>query len=186
MLQVNFYPFPTLITERLLLREITIDDVPEMFKLRSSKTVMQYIDRPLPKTETDALNYINAIINSIKNNEAITWGILLKNTKELIGTIGFWRMEKEHYRSEIGYLLNDNFQKKGIMQEAMQAVLNYGFNIMKLHSIEANVNPLNTASVKLLEKNNFVLEAHFRENYFYDGRFLDSYIYSLLIYEFNK
>jgi ribosomal-protein-alanine N-acetyltransferase len=51
---------------------------------------------------------------------------------------------------------------------------------MKLHSVEANVNPANNSSIKLLKKNKFVKEAHYKENYFYDGKFLDSAVYSLL------
>ncbi|MGE5859464.1 MAG: GNAT family N-acetyltransferase, partial [Ignavibacteria bacterium] len=64
--------------------------------------------------------------------------------------------------------------------------LNYGFKVMNLHSIEANVNPDNKASIRLLERNNFTREAYFKENYFYNGKFLDSAIYSLLISEFKK
>ena len=62
----------------------------------------------------------------------------------------------------------------------MTSVLDYGFTTMLLHSVEANVNKDNAASMKLLAKNNFVREAYFKENYFYNGRFLDSVIYSLL------
>ena len=89
-------------------------------------------------------------------------------------------MQKEHYRAEIGYLLHPDYQQKGIMDEALKAVIKYGFETMQLHSIEANVNPANAASMKLLEKNGFVKEAYFKENYFYNGQFLDSVIYSLL------
>jgi ribosomal-protein-alanine N-acetyltransferase len=71
-------------------------------------------------------------------------------------------------------------QQKGIMLEAMVAALDYGFSLMRLHSVVANVNPANEASKKLLEKNNFVKEAYFKEDYFFDGRFLDSAVYSLL------
>jgi ribosomal-protein-alanine N-acetyltransferase len=66
------------------------------------------------------------------------------------------------------------------MQEAMTVVLEYGFNTIKLHSVEANVNPNNTRSIQLLEKNGFVREAYHRENYYYNGHFLDSAIYSLI------
>jgi len=180
MLQVNFFPFPTLKTNRLLLREISVDDSKEMFALRSNEINMQYIDRPRAKNEADALNYINVLTTALKNNEGVTWGITLKDDNKLIGTIGYWRIEKENYRAEIGYMLSNNFHRKGLMQEAMEVVLNYGFNIMELHSIEANINPVNIASTKILEKNNFVLEAHFKENYYYNGNFLDSYVYSLL------
>jgi len=59
-------------------------------------------------------------------------------------------------------------------------VLDSGFNTMRLHTVEANVNPNNLTSIKFLEKNNFIREAYFKENYYFNGRFLDSVIYSLL------
>ena len=180
MLDIQFHSFPVLTTQRLILRAITEKDAREIFRLRSNENVMQYIDRPRPQTTDDALSYINIIVNALKNNEGITWGISLKHNDTLIGTIGFWRLEKENHRAEIGYMLDDAFQRQGIMQEALHAVLDFGFNVMLLHSVEANINPMNIASMKILEKNNFVREAHFRENYYYNGKFLDSYVYSLL------
>jgi ribosomal-protein-alanine N-acetyltransferase len=180
MLQVNFHPFPQIITNRLLLREISRTDVTEMFNLRSSENIMQFIDRPRAITKEDALCFIDVIKTALAKDEGITWAITFKNNPKLIGTIGFWRMQKENYRAEIGYMLHDLFHRQGIMQEAIAAVLRYGFDVLKLHSIEANLNPANIASAKLLEKNNFVLEAHFKENYYFNGRFLDSLVYSLL------
>jgi RimJ/RimL family protein N-acetyltransferase len=72
------------------------------------------------------------------------------------------------------------------MQEAMIIVIDYGFRAMHLHSIEANVNPDNAASIKLLQRNNFVREAYHKENYYFNGKFLDSAIYSLLTPLNNK
>jgi [ribosomal protein S5]-alanine N-acetyltransferase len=89
-------------------------------------------------------------------------------------------MQKEHYRAEIGYALHPEHQGIGLMQEALNAVLDYGFTVMNLHSVEANVNPNNAASINLLQRNGFMREGMFRENYFYNGKFLDSAIYSLL------
>ncbi|MEO8712220.1 MAG: GNAT family protein [Parafilimonas sp.] len=179
MLTLNFIPFPQLTTNRLLLREISKDDAADLFLLRSNKNLMQYIDRPIAKTETDALDLIKIIITALKNTDGITWAVTQKDNPKLIGTIGFWRIQKEHYRAEIGYMISDAFQRQGIMQEAISAVLDYGFKVMYLHSVEANVNPGNEASVKILEKNNFIREAYFKENYYYNGKFLDSYVYSL-------
>ena len=186
MLQLNFHPFPTLTTNRLLLREILASDSKEMLLLRSSEIIMQYIDRPRAKTETDALNYIQIINTNLYNNIGITWGIALKEDNKLIGTIGYWRMQKEDCRAEIGYMLHNDFQRQGLMQEAFDAVIDYGFNEMHLHSVEANINPSNTASSKILEKNNFVLEGHFRENYYYNGKFLNSHVYSLLVSDWKN
>jgi [ribosomal protein S5]-alanine N-acetyltransferase len=180
LLQLNFTPFPILSTERLLLRAITNDDANEIFFLRSDKEVLRYLDKAPAKSVDEAKEFIERIKKDQANNDGILWGITLKDNPLIIGTIGYWRMQKEHYRSEVGYVLHPSYQGKGIMNEAMQTVLKYGFEKMKLHSVEANVNPSNAASIKLLEKNEFVREGYFRENYYYNGRFLDSAIYSLL------
>jgi len=180
MLTLNFSTFPILYTDRLILRKISVNDVNEIISLRSNKETMKYIDKPLIESKKDALQLIQKITDGVNNNEAITWAITLQNDGLLIGTIGFWRIDKEHHRAEIGYMLHPAHQKKGIMQEAVSTVLNYGFNAMQIHSVEANVNPANEASKKFLEKNKFIQEAYFRENYYYNGQFLDSAIYSLL------
>lgn len=157
-----------------------MDDVKEVFTLRSDNTIMQFINRPLAASTEDALQLIQKIIDSASANEGITWAISLQNNSMLIGTIGFWKIDKENYRTEIGYLLHSDHQQKGIMQEAIEAVLTYGFTTMQLHSVEANVNPANEASKKLLLKNKFIQEGYFRENFYYNGQFLDSAIYTLL------
>jgi len=180
MLDINFQPFPVLITKRLTLRQINEDDKNDLFVLRSDNNVMQFIDKPKAKSPDDAAKLIRLITDALNNNEGITWGITLKKGGGLIGTIGYWRIVKEHYRAEIGYLLHSGHQGKGLMQEAISCVLGYGFKTMKLHSIEANVNPANAASIKLLKKNSFIREAYFKENYYYEGRFLNSVVYSLL------
>lgn len=180
MLIVNFTPFPTLYTERLTLRRFTKNDAGDLFRLRSDKNVMQFIDRPPAKSLKDALDLIQKINDSLISNEGITWAITLKSYSTLVGTIGFWRIVKEHYRAEIGYLLDPHLHGSGLMHEAIQSVLDYGFKVMRLHSVEANVNPGNAASIKLLERNHFIKEAHFKENYYYNGKFLDSLIYSLV------
>ncbi len=72
------------------------------------------------------------------------------------------------------------------MQEAICIVLEYGFKTMNIHSVEANVNPDNKASITLLERNNFKREGYFKENYYFNGQFLVSAIYSLLVSDFNK
>ena len=183
MLHLNFNPFPELFTPRLMLRRIDKEDRYSFFNLRSNKKAIEFIDRPLAKTVEDADELIRRINESLKNNDGITWAIALKDERKLIGTIGYWRILKEHFRAEIGYMLLPDFQRKGIMQEAISEILKYGFKTMKLHSIEANVNPANTASMKLLEKNNFIREGYFKESFYHNGKFLDSTIYSLLTTE---
>lgn len=180
MLTINFTPFPTLETPRLLLRRLTPLDCDEIFALRSNPENMKYIPRPLAKTREDALEHISLINAKIENNEGINWAITLKGNPKLIGIIGHYRIKPEHYRAEIGYQIHRDHQNKGIMTEAIKAAVDYAFNIMNFHSLEAIIDPRNTASEMVLQKNGFVKEAHLLENEYYDGVFLDTVIYSLL------
>lgn len=181
MLELNFSPFPEIKTQRLLLRRMTDADAAEIFFLRSDETVMKYIDREKPRSQEEALSFIQMVNTNIDKSESIMWAIALQdNPNKLIGNIGFWRIINQHYRSEIGYMLHPDFWSKGIMKEALLAAIDFGFNQIKLHSIEAHINPDNTASGILLEKAGFVREAYFKEDFFFRGKFIDTAIYSLL------
>ncbi|MBS1564353.1 MAG: GNAT family N-acetyltransferase, partial [Bacteroidetes bacterium] len=161
MLQPNFSPFPELQTERLSLRHLTHADAEALFALRSNPGVMQYIDRPLAQSVEDVAKLIAVIENNLTANDGITWSMCLKGSTRLIGTIGLWRMDKENHRAEIGYMIHPEQQGKGLTYEALQTVLDYGFSVMRLHSVEGNVNPGNKASIRVLEKCGFVQEAWF-------------------------
>ena len=180
MLEINFGDFPVLETERFALKRIVAADALAIFEMRSDNKVMKYLDRKKFTTIDEAYAMIDRIDNSFNNNEGITWKITYRNSDALLGTLGLWRIEKEHHRAEIGYMLHHPYWSKGVMNEVGNVVLDYGFNVLNLHSIEGQVNPANEASIKLLEKLGFVREAYFRENYFYDGKFFDTAIYSLL------
>ena len=180
MLVLNFNPFPNLESERLLLRRIDENDVKEIFSIRSDAETMKYIPRPLVKNLEEAMEHLAKIDFGIENNEAINWAITIKGNRKLLGIIGFYRTKHEHYRSEIGYMLLPEIHGKGIASEAVEIVVRFGFKEMKLHSIEAIIDPENGASEKVLQKNGFIKEGHFKENEFYDGKFLDCFIYSRL------
>ncbi len=180
MLIFNFNPFPILESNRLTLRRLTQADVGSILELRGNAENMKFIPRPIAKTESDALEHLAMIDLKIENNEGINWAITLKSTKEFIGIIGHYCIKPENFRSEIGYMILPEFKNIGITTEAIKAVVDYGFDIMNLHSTEAIIDPKNSASEKVLQKNGFVKEAHFLENEFYDGQFLDTVIYSQL------
>ena len=180
MLQLNFNPFPEIETDRLLLRRVNVSDQHEIFFLRSDAVVLKYLDKEPSPSIAETVQYIEKIGDLIVHNESILWGITLKGNPKIIGTICFWRMMKEHFRAEIGYVLHPAFQAKGIMHEAITAVLHYGFNTMKLHSVEARVNIENSASIRLLENSGFVREGYFKEDFFFRGQFLDTGVYSIL------
>lgn len=175
-----FNKFPELESERLILREFKQEDATDLFLIRSNDDVMNYMDSYRHKSIQDSEKEIIKIQESYKNKAGINWIIEEKSTKKVIGYFGFWRIMKEHCRAEIGYALKPEFWGKGFMNEAMNRLIDFGFKELNIHSIEANVNPKNEKSIQLLEKMNFKKEAYFRENYLFEGRFIDSIIYSLL------
>ena len=186
MLKINFHPFQNLETERLFLRRLNVDDVNEVLELRSNPESMKYVPRPLLKTKEDALAHIALIEDKVVNNIGINWAITLKENPKMIGIIGHYKIKPENYRAEIGYMILPEYYGKGIVTEAIKVIVQYGFEQMKLHSIEALIDPANTASEKVLQKNGFVKEAHLLENEYYEGKFLDTVIYSLLKRNFKK
>ena len=181
MLSFTFQPFPELHTERLLLRKMTLADAPGVQRLRADEAVMRYINRPLTKTVAEAEQWIRVVLEALEMNSGITWCICLKEAPmDHAGSIGLWRIEKENHRAEIGYMLEPALHGKGIMTEAIGAVLEYAFKVMRLHSVEAQIDPGNIASASLLKKAGFVQEGYFRENCYYNDAFSDTAVYGLL------
>lgn len=186
MLSINFHPFQNLETERLFLRRLNENDANEVFALRSNPKIMKYIPRPLAKTKEDALAHITLINEKIEDNTGINWGITIKGNDKIIGIIGHYRIQPENHRAEIGYMSLPEYYGKGFITEAIKVVVEYGFEQMNLHSIEAVIDPENKPSERVLQKNGFVKEAHILENELWEGKFWDTVIYSLLKRNFKK
>ena len=169
---MNFIPFPTLTTEHLVLRQLKIEDQNKIFKLRSDKNVNKYLDRPKANSLQDALAFIEKINTSIQNNEALYWAISLKDHDQLTGTICLWNFSKEDLTAEIGYELLPEYQGRGIMQEAFEKVIAFGFEKLNLREIVAELDQENSRSVKILERNGFILSKKMKN--------------SVVVYSLNK
>lgn len=175
-----FAVFPVLETPRLVLRNFRLDDAEALFKIRSDKKVLQYMDTHPHYSIADADAMIRKITSSYNNGTGLNWVIEEKSTGKMTGYVCYHRLMRECSRAEIGYTLTPDKWGKGFAAEAVKKLVEFGFGEMNLHSIEANVNPGNAPSIKLLEKTGFKKEAHFRENYLFDGKFYDSAIYCLI------
>ena len=155
MLTNTFTPFPVLKTERLTLRQLSVNDDKEIFALRSDKEVNKYLDREPSHTIEDARKFIDKIAEVVRQNEGIYWAITLADNDNLIGTICLFNFSNENDQAEIGYELLPAFQKQGIMQEATSKVIAFGLDVIGLKAIEAYTHLENKSSSKLLEKFNF-------------------------------
>jgi ribosomal-protein-alanine N-acetyltransferase len=179
MLTLNFTPFPVIETERLVLRNITHEDVADVFEIRSNPETMRYIPRPIAQTLDDAKAIIDMILGFTSKNERINWAMTEKGSNKLIGIIGYVNTNQDSNRAEIGYVINNDYQRKGYMYEALLATVKYGFDMMSVHTIEAVIRTENTPSVQLVEKAGFTREAMFRDYINFNG-YHDAYVYTLI------
>jgi [ribosomal protein S5]-alanine N-acetyltransferase len=152
-------PFPQLYTSRLCLRSLKRSDEAAIFALRSNETVNRYLDREPARSPEDAGIFIEKINQVISAGTGIYWAIALQNEDRLIGTISYFNITEENTIAEIGYELLPDYHGKGFMQEALTAVLGYGFNNMQLKKVIACTDPHNQPSMHLLEKNGFDIPA---------------------------
>ena len=155
MLNRTFTPFPILTTERLTLRQLTINDEQEIFTLRSDREINKYLDRPRANTIDDAKDFIIRVIENINKNDSLYWAITFSDKNILVGTICLYSFSDEHDGCEIGYELLTNFQGQGIIKEAVEKVIDYAFNTIKVQKIEACFHRDNQRSINLLEKFSF-------------------------------
>ncbi|MCP4437781.1 MAG: GNAT family N-acetyltransferase [Aureispira sp.] len=186
-LEINdkvFERFPVLESERLVYRNYKKEDALDLLAIRSDEEVMRYMDSTPFRDMEDALKLIESCHDSFQNKEGINWIIVEKESNAVVGYFGYWRLMRSSCRAEIGYALKPVYWGKGYMKETLKRVLKFAFEDLRVHSIEANVNPENENSKQLLLKMGFQQEAYFRENYLFDGRFIDSVIYGLLETDF--
>ena len=166
MQKQNPFQFPALKTERLVLRRLAMDDAPELVKLRSDERVNKYLDRPKSTTYNEALEFIVKIDMAVNKGDSFYWVICLHNENRLIGTICFWNIDKENLTAEVGYEMHPDFQGKGLMQEALTTIIEFGFKTPQFKSIVAYPNSANERSIKLLEKNNFKRDKTLEDEYY--------------------
>jgi len=171
---------PTINTSRLSLRWIREEDVDDFYAVYSNPEVMRYWSTlPLPDRDA-ASKLINEIHEGIKRDEMMKWGIALRSSDKLIGSVTLFHIDFTHRRAEIGYAQGRAYWGQGYMQEALKAVLNHAFEILNLHRIEADVDPRNAASVRTLERLGFQREGYLRERWQVNGEIQDAFYYGLL------
>jgi ribosomal-protein-alanine N-acetyltransferase len=152
---ISFTPFPILETERLVLRQLQMSDKQSIFLLRSDERINEFIDRENAISIDEAANFIDMMEKTVANNEGIYWVLEDKSSNCFIGTACLWGVIDEDAKAEIGYELLYEAQGKGYMQEAVSAVVEYGFKTMGLKTISAVIKEGNERSVKLAESKGF-------------------------------
>lgn len=172
-------------TDRLILKSITPTIIHELFKTKTKEEIIQYFGFD----DSGYQHHLEMHEKGMETHRLSLFVFLLidKNTNLPIGECGFHTWNKSHNRAEVFYnLWKDSDKRKGFMTEALQVVLNHGFNELKLHRIEALIDANNEPSLKLLLRYGFIREGIMREDYLVNGKNEDSDCYSLLKWEWEE
>jgi ribosomal-protein-alanine N-acetyltransferase len=164
----NCETFPVLKTQRLTLRELTLDDADTILALRSCEEINQFVATKRMQNIEEAKDFIHTCNALYLKEDRIFWAIT--SEKEILGTIVLHRISLNTKYAEIGYKLKTEMQQKGFMSEAILAVLNFGFEQLNIKTIEAYTHKNNVRSITLLEKHHFVLQAQRKDPSFEDNR----------------
>jgi ribosomal-protein-alanine N-acetyltransferase len=175
----TFDQFPELETEHLLLTEIKPKHAEDILRHFSNHQVIRYLDFTPMQSLQDASQLINFLANRFKDERGIRWGITLKGHHVLIGTCGYNSWAKRKRQAELGYDLGPTYWRRGIASEAVQAVLQFGFETMKLRKIEAFIAPENTASKQFIKGLGFYYDRSVHEFQSSTGRLARMMVFSL-------
>lgn len=181
------YRFPLLMTDRLVLRQITADDAPFWLRNFSAPEVVEFTAWEAPRDLEAAKAEIERFCTlPMREETGIRWGITLRGSDDLVGTLGYhgWVKGRDR-RARMGYDLLAEFRGKGIMTEAMGVALAYGFKTMALNRVEVLVDPRNTPSIRLVERLGFRRDAHLRQSTHFRETFQDDLVFSLLAREWR-
>jgi ribosomal-protein-alanine N-acetyltransferase len=152
--------YPCLETERLYLRELTLDDAPAVQAHFGDPEVTEFMDIDPCKS----LQSAREIIEYHVQDTGVRWGIFDRQTDALIGTCGFHCWDEAAAQAEIGFDLSRTYWGQGLMREAVEAALAFGFDAMALSEIRAFSDRANARSIRLLERLGFQLRSDIAPN----------------------
>ena len=177
--QSVFDTFPVLKSARLILREIDASDGLAIYQMRSNGRVNQFIPRPTMQTERQGEELALKTKDAFTQKKAIGWAGVLRDNKQIIGTCGFNSVDTHNRRAEIGGEMDVRYWGKHIAQEAVETIIQFGLEVMNLHTIEAKVSPDNRGAIYVLTQLGFVKEAHFKDRVYFNNQFDDMAVYTL-------
>ncbi len=178
--------FPTLQTERLLLRELTPADAPALFAIHGNAEAMRWFGSDPLQSLAQAEQLVETFAGWRRQpNPGTRWGLARREDGALVGSCGLFNWNRAWRRCVLGYELAPAAQGQGLMAEALRAVLDWGFAAegMDLNRVEALIHPRNTPSLSLVGRLGFAREGLLREVAFWGGRHEDLELHALLARE---
>ena len=177
---------PTLDTPRLRLRPYRPEDAPEVFALYSDPRVVRYWSFPAWNSPAQATAYIERALGEMGAGRTLPWAVARREDDRVVGTATLFFLYPEQGRAELGFSLRPELQGQGYASEGVRAVLAHAFDTMRLRRVEADVDPRNAPSRRVLERVGFREEGLLRARWQVAGETCDSAFYGLLAEEFRR
>ena len=177
---------PCLSTERLELRALRPDDAAAVYGLRSDAANLRFWSAPPYEDVAQARDFIRGVQQPAEDATSLQWGFTLRGAAEVIGTVALVRIDRSNGRAEVGFLLGRPHQGRGLAAEAVSAVLAHAFDSMGLRRVEADIDPDNTPSLRLVERLGFQREGLLRERWCVAGQVTDTVFLGLLRREWAR
>ncbi len=177
---------PRLEGERIVLRRLTMRDAEDTFEYCSDPEVARHVLWSHHVSVSDSRAYIRYMLRRYRQGEPSSWGIALRESDKIVGTIGFMWIQPENASAEIGYSLSRAQWNRGLMTEALDLVLNFGFRELRLNRIEAQHELTNPASGAVMRKVGMVQEGTLRQRLYNKGKFVDVALYARIRSDFIK
>lgn len=179
-MDVSYADMPCLETPRLRLRKLSMRDAQDIYDYSRDPEVARYVLWEAQRNPSEARSYVRYMLRKYRMGEPASWGIELKAERRVVGTIGFMWIQRENAAAEVGYSLSRAHWNRGIMTEALNAVLEYGFRGMNLNRIEAQHETGNPASGAVMRKCGMRREGLLRQRLLNKGKFVDVELYAIL------
>lgn len=171
---------PTLAGPRVLLRPLREADADDVWTIFSDADVMQYRDGERMISMHDAARYIAEVQEAFRRRELFEWGIAERGTDRVIGTSTLLHLNPTHRRGELGFALGRAHWNMGLATEAVSTLIAFAFGELGLRRLEADADPRNARSLRLLQRLGFEREGYLRERYVTNGDPQDALMFGLL------
>ena len=178
--EYGLFSMPTLETPRLILRRMTMKDAKDIFEYSRDEEVACHVLWSAQRDIGEAKDYCRYMLRRYRADEPSSWGIIDRQTRHLVGTIGYMDYSMDNASVEIGYSLARWLWNGGYMTEALARVIDYTFESMDINRIEAQHELDNPASGRVMEKCGMRKEGVLRQRLYNKGKFVDVALYAIL------
>ncbi len=175
-----FCRMPTLESERLIYRPMTVRDAEDMYEYSRLASVTEYLCWSPHESIDYTKEYLKFINQKYRTGDFYDWGLVDKKSGKMIGTCGFTKFDLQNDPAETGYVLNPEFHGRGLATEALGRILDFGFDNLGLHRIESRFMVENKASFRVMQKNRMKFEGVRREAMYIKGKYRDIGVCAIL------